>query len=133
MIEVNQTLHDVWPSPGLVHYIYIFVDSCPLTEFCQVRSSLCIQVVRFPILAALMQSTQAVGVSQTLRRGIRNGITELSLLDILNRGRHLYSEGGRHVWHRLTFWTFFFSSPILSGRRLDVYNTSAHDVALVRI
>jgi len=20
--EVNQTLHDVWPSPGLVHYIY---------------------------------------------------------------------------------------------------------------
>jgi len=21
--EVNQTLHDVWPSPGLVHYIYI--------------------------------------------------------------------------------------------------------------
>jgi len=22
--EVNQTLHDVWPSPGLVHYIYIF-------------------------------------------------------------------------------------------------------------
>jgi len=22
--EANQTLHDVWPSPGLVHYIYIF-------------------------------------------------------------------------------------------------------------
>ena len=21
--EVNQTLHDVWPSPGLVHYIYV--------------------------------------------------------------------------------------------------------------
>jgi len=21
--EVNQTLHDLWPSPGLVHYIYI--------------------------------------------------------------------------------------------------------------
>jgi len=21
--EVNHTLHDVWPSPGLVHYIYI--------------------------------------------------------------------------------------------------------------
>jgi len=28
---------------------------------------------------------------------------------------------------------FFFSSPILSGRRLDVYYTCIHDVALVRI
>ena len=26
--DVNQTLHDVWPSPGLVHYIYIFRGSC---------------------------------------------------------------------------------------------------------
>ena len=28
---------------------------------------------------------------------------------------------------------FFISSPNLSGRRLDVYHTSAHGVALVRI
>jgi len=28
-LEANQTLHDVWPSPGLVHYIYTFGDSCP--------------------------------------------------------------------------------------------------------
>jgi len=28
---------------------------------------------------------------------------------------------------------FFFSSRNLSGRRLDVYHTSTHDVALVRI
>jgi len=35
--EVNQTLHDVWPSPELVHYIYIFRGSCPITEFCQVQ------------------------------------------------------------------------------------------------
>jgi len=27
--EVNQTLHDVWPARGLVHYIYIFRGSCP--------------------------------------------------------------------------------------------------------
>jgi len=27
--EANQTLHDVWPSPRLVHYIYIFGGSCP--------------------------------------------------------------------------------------------------------
>jgi len=29
--------------------------------------------------------------------------------------------------------SFFLSSPKLSGRRLDVYHTSTHDVALVRI
>jgi len=23
-VEVNQTLHDLWPYPGLVHYVYIF-------------------------------------------------------------------------------------------------------------
>ena len=36
------------------------------------------------------------------------------------------------------FWcgvvlSFYFSSPNLSGRRLDVYHTSTHGVALVRI
>ena len=29
--------------------------------------------------------------------------------------------------------SFFLSSPNLSGRRLDVYHTSTHGVALVRI
>jgi len=28
---------------------------------------------------------------------------------------------------------FFYSSPNLGGRSLDVYHTSTHDVALVRI
>ena len=32
-----------------------------------------------------------------------------------------------------SFFFFFISSPNLSSRRLDVYHTSAHDVALVRI
>jgi len=31
------------------------------------------------------------------------------------------------------FFLSFFSSPNLSGRRLDVYHTLAHGVALVRI
>jgi len=33
----------------------------------------------------------------------------------------------------LSFFLSFFSSPNLSGRRLDVYHTLAHGVALVRI
>jgi len=104
--EVNQTLHDVWPSPGLVHFIYISGVSSLLTEFCQVQNSLCVQVFRSPILAALLHGSRAVGVSQTLQRAWhkeRNGITELSLVVIFNRGRHQYSHGGHHVAHRPTF------------------------------
>ena len=73
-LEANQTLHDVWPSPGLVHYVYIFGGSCPLTEFCQVETSLCVQILRSPIslLTALLHGTVIVGVSQTLRRWIED-------------------------------------------------------------
>jgi len=76
--EANQTLHDVLPSPRMLHYVYIFRGFCPLTEFCQVQTSLCVQVLGSPTLAALLHGTPAGGVSQTLRRGTRNGITELS-------------------------------------------------------
>jgi len=86
--EANQTLQDVWPSPGLVHYTYIFAGSCRLTEFCQVQNSRYVQVLRSPILAALLQGTLAAGVDQTLRLGTRNGITELS-----QRAPPIYSAG----------------------------------------
>jgi len=76
--DVNQTLHDVWRSPELVDYIYTFGGCCPLKEFYQVQNSRCVQVLRSLILAALLHGTPAAGVSQTLRRGTRNGITQLS-------------------------------------------------------
>ena len=41
-LEANQTLHDVWSSPELVHYVYIFRSSCPLTEVYHVQNSLCV-------------------------------------------------------------------------------------------
>jgi len=61
--EVNQTLHCVWLSLGLVHYVYIslavapdgilpgllcihFWELLPQTEFCQLQNSLCVQVLR---------------------------------------------------------------------------------------
>ena len=74
--EVNKTLEDVWPSPRLVHYIYI-LGLLHLMEFCWLQNSLCIQVLHSPILAALLHSTRASAVSQTLWRHTRNGITEL--------------------------------------------------------
>ena len=50
--EANQTLHDLWPSPGLVHYLFIF-GSCP------------VQVLRSPILTALLHGTR-LGTSAKL-------------------------------------------------------------------
>jgi len=63
-----------WPGTLYIPFRGLF----PLTEFCQVQNSLCVQVLSSPILAALLHSTPAAGVSQTLKRGTRNGITEPS-------------------------------------------------------
>jgi len=71
--DVNQTLHDVWPSPALVYdSLYTF------SALAQLQNSVCVQVLRSAILAALLHGTRAVGVRQSLRRGTRNGIMELS-------------------------------------------------------
>ena len=52
----------------LLHWytIYtLFGGFCLLMEFCQVQTSLCVQVLRSPILAALLHDSRPVGVSQT--------------------------------------------------------------------
>jgi len=40
-LEASQTLHDVWPSPRLVHYIIHFRGSCPWRNFarCKIHSA----------------------------------------------------------------------------------------------
>ena len=63
-----------WAATLYIH----FRELLPLTEFCQVQNSLYVQVLCSRILAALPHGTPASGVSQLLRRGTRNGITELS-------------------------------------------------------
>ena len=67
----NKLAPFLWPT------VYIFGGSYPHMEFCQVQNSLCVQVLRCPILAALLHGTTAASVSQTLRRGTRNGIMKL--------------------------------------------------------
>jgi len=91
--EVNQTLHDVCPSPGQVYYIYNFRSSCPVMEFLPVHYSLCVQILRSPILAALLHSTRAVGVSESLRRRMQG-------MELRNfrRGRHRHSAGRPSRW-----------------------------------
>jgi len=73
----------------------------------------------FHVLAALLHDTLVVGVSQTLRRW-REGATCIR-------------QGGHQVGHWPTFLVLSFPSTILSRRRLDVYHTSTHGVALMRI
>jgi len=48
----------------------------------------------------------------------------------------LWNRAGHYIfalWFLLLLASFFFSSPNLSGRRVDIYHTSTHGVALVRI
>ena len=83
-MEVNQTLHDVWPSPGMVHYIYIFEGSCPITEFCQVQ--------KFTLRPSLALSYIGTVTARHLRSGRQTNFAALS------RGRHLYSAGRPSRW-----------------------------------
>jgi len=64
--EANQTLHDVWSSHGLVHYIH-FRGLLPLAEYCPVQNWLYLQVLRSPILAALYCTTLQQRASAKLR------------------------------------------------------------------
>jgi len=111
--EANQTLHDIWPSLGLVHYIYIFWGLLPLTEFCRVQSSLCVQVLRSPILATLLHVIPAAGVSQTLPLGRRNGIMELSQRapPIFGRVAITLGIGPHSTSFFLSFFLFAYSQP----------------------
>jgi len=96
--ETNQTLQDVWPSPGLLHYIYIFGGSCPLTEFCPVQKSLCVQVLRSHMAELLhgrhsssgRQPNFAAWYNQWHYRTFAEGATYIR-------------QGGHHVEHRPTF------------------------------
>jgi len=91
--EANQTLHDLWPSPGLVHYIYIFGGFSPWRNFttCKIHFA-SMQVLRSSMLAALLHGTPAAGVSHTC--GVEQGME----LRNFRRERHLYLAGRPSRW-----------------------------------
>ena len=62
-------------------------------HFCPVQNSFYVQVLRSPTLAALLYGITAAGDSQTLRRGTRNGITEIS-----QRAPPIYAAGRPSRW-----------------------------------
>jgi len=95
--EGNQTLHDVWASPGLVHYIYIFGGSCPWRHFARCKthftSKSCVLLYCQRYCTALQQRASAkVG-------GVIHGME----LRNFRRWRHLFSAARPWRWHRPTF------------------------------
>jgi len=110
--EANQTSHDVWPFTGLVHYMYIFGGSCPLTEFCPVqihctsKSWVLLQWERYCTALKQRASAKLCGVVQAME--LRN----------FRRGRHLYSAGRPSCWasaHILVLFAFRLNFSLFSG------------------
>jgi len=71
----NQTVQDAWPSPGCYTIImYIYGSSCPVTEFCQVQSSLCVHlrtVAQFPrAISSLLRHVWTIGKKLTKQKYI---------------------------------------------------------------
>jgi len=104
---------ELWPKnvTFLWFTVYIFRRSCPVTGFCHVQNSLCIQVLHSPILAAFTALEQWAS-------GKVCGIVQGMELQNFQRGHHLYSTGRPSRWasaHILTLysnclWTVSFYS-----------------------
>ena len=103
--EANQTLHDVCPSPELLHYVYIFSGAfAPWRNFSRCKlhfaSKFCILLYWQHYCTALDQWTSAklCGV-----HGTRNRITEF------RRRRHLCSAGRPSRWASAHILVVFIS------------------------
>ena len=77
-------MHDLWPSPGMVHYIYIFGGLLP--------NSFLVQVLHSAKLEALLHGTPAAGSAKLC------GVVQGMELRNFHRGRHLYSAGRPSRW-----------------------------------
>ena len=93
--EVNQTLHHVWPSPGLVHYTYTTGGSCPVTEF--------LTGAKFTLRPNLAFSYIGSVTARHSSSGRQPNFAAFS------RQRHLglHWTGSHHFGHRPTFLFFF--------------------------
>jgi len=121
--EANQTLHDVWPSPGL----YIYTHSrglLPQTEFRHVQKSLYVEVQ-----CVLLYWQRYCTALQQRASAKLCGL----VLPNFCRGAAYIRLGGHHVGHRPTYSSSFFPRLISAVADWMSYHTSTHDVVLVRI
>ena len=95
--KANHTLHDVWPSPGMVHYIYIFGGSCPQTEFCPVQNSLYFRP-KFAYIGSVTARHSSSGRQPNFVASYKE-----RNYGTLAEGTTYIRQGGHHVGHRPTF------------------------------
>jgi len=76
--ETNQTLHSVWPSPWMVHYIYIFGGSCRVTEFCQVQNLPCVPSLALSYICIITARHSSSGRPPNFAAWYKECITEIS-------------------------------------------------------
>jgi len=98
--DVNQTLPDVWPSLGLVHYIYTTRDCCP---------ERILTGAKFTLRPNLAFSYTG---SLTARHSISGHQPNFAAF---SRGRHLYSAGRSSRWASAHIIVHFQSCTKLSS------------------
>jgi len=102
-----------WAGTLYIDFREFFPDGILL-----VQNSLCVQVLRAPILAALLYGTRVVGVSQSLQRGTRNGIRELLQTAPPIFGWAAITLGIGHIlvltiFHNKLFYSSYFTTKSL--------------------
>jgi len=90
-LEANHTLHDIWPSPGLVHYIYIFRVSCPWRNFCRSK-------IGFASKSCLLYWQRYCTALQHRTSAKLCGVVQGMELRNFCRGRHQNSAGQLSDW-----------------------------------
>jgi len=145
------SLHIDWSS-----WFKVSLINCMAAVFCGPLSLECGQVnCLWPYFPHLKQTMSVISLSfPTVLSSVAIHIT-ISTSDCVGPGNILSSLVCTHSIRLISLWppyvigaiiflpcsfflsfiflSFFFSSPNLSGHRLDVYRTSTHGVALVRI
>ena len=84
LLEANHTLHDVWPCPALLHYIYIIWGLLPPDRI--------LPVAKFTLRPSLAFSYIGTVTAWHSSSGRQPNFAAL------NRGRHLYSAGRPSGW-----------------------------------
>ena len=82
-----------------------------------------------PLYMLLAVVPKCVQQSNGTRNSALPARTEVIMAALCNRAGHYIFA----LWFLLLLSFFFFPSPNVSGHRVDIYHTSTHGVALVRI
>jgi len=96
--EANQTLHDVWPCPTLLHYIYISGGSCPPDRILPGAKFTLRPSLAFSYIAIVTARHSSSGRQPNFTAWYKEWNYRTSV-----EGATYIRQGGHHVGHRPTF------------------------------